>query len=230
MKRGCTDEKVGKLLHAYELGALSDEDAERFEIHLLGCEQCFAEVQQFSQSANILRDDHAMLQDAGKTTVPDTGPASLTGRIRRYLWPDMPLVFRPAVTIVLILLLIYPAYLGLLSVRGHDARTVVSVSLMSARSSAAEAISIPAGKDLVISFHIHDAVPGDEYLLELRDDENSRLIYDESFSDFDEYSLGSILIPNDLMKNGRYRLELTGGNNVIASEPHIFEFLIVKED
>ena len=50
----CKDPKLGALLHAYELNALSQEDTERVEIHLLGCEHCFHQLSNFELEASLL--------------------------------------------------------------------------------------------------------------------------------------------------------------------------------
>jgi len=47
----CTDERLGVLLHAYELKLLGKDEVERFEMHLLHCEHCFARVSQFQEYA-----------------------------------------------------------------------------------------------------------------------------------------------------------------------------------
>ena len=36
----CINPKVGQLLFAYELGALPEEEVEKFELHLFECEYC----------------------------------------------------------------------------------------------------------------------------------------------------------------------------------------------
>lgn len=54
----CTDRKIGRLLHHYELGLLSDEDRRRFEMHLLECDICFEDVRQFRQQALLMKNDN----------------------------------------------------------------------------------------------------------------------------------------------------------------------------
>lgn len=51
----CTDKRYREMLHLYELGQLSPEQLEEFEIHLLECDACFEEVQQFDRAALHLR-------------------------------------------------------------------------------------------------------------------------------------------------------------------------------
>ncbi|UCC43860.1 MAG: tetratricopeptide repeat protein [Candidatus Zixiibacteriota bacterium] len=53
----CTDERLGKLLHQYELGMLGEEDRTAFEMHLYECDTCFAEVQDLWEESRLLRHD-----------------------------------------------------------------------------------------------------------------------------------------------------------------------------
>ena len=55
MNKGeCTNPEIGKLLHAYELNSLNEEQNDRFEAHLIGCDYCYHEVIQFSNRAEII--------------------------------------------------------------------------------------------------------------------------------------------------------------------------------
>lgn len=51
---GCVDPDVGMLLAAYDWGLLSNEDADRFEYHLVHCTACAAELERlWNTSAGI---------------------------------------------------------------------------------------------------------------------------------------------------------------------------------
>jgi tetratricopeptide (TPR) repeat protein len=45
------------MLHAYELGMLSDADRERFEMHMLDCESCFERVRENEQASHLMKFD-----------------------------------------------------------------------------------------------------------------------------------------------------------------------------
>jgi len=51
----CKDKQLGKLLHAYELGMLSGEESDAFEVHVLECKYCNDRVQQLRDTCNLLR-------------------------------------------------------------------------------------------------------------------------------------------------------------------------------
>lgn len=53
----CRDKKFKEMLHAYELGLLSDEDRAAFETHLIECDYCFERVQRMETASSLIRDD-----------------------------------------------------------------------------------------------------------------------------------------------------------------------------
>jgi len=55
--KNCTDSRIEKLLHHYELGLLSEEDRLAVELHLYECERCFARIEQFERAARLIRHD-----------------------------------------------------------------------------------------------------------------------------------------------------------------------------
>ncbi len=48
----CSNTNIGKMLHLYELGLLSEEDLQKFELHLLDCDFCYNNVQKFKPIAD----------------------------------------------------------------------------------------------------------------------------------------------------------------------------------
>jgi hypothetical protein len=62
----CTDESVGTLLGPYCLGILSDEDQERFELHLFDCEFCRQELEEMLPVATRLRQEQARNTERGR--------------------------------------------------------------------------------------------------------------------------------------------------------------------
>ena len=51
----CKDRRFREMLHLYELGQLNPEQLGEFEVHLLECDACFEDVQQFDRAALHLR-------------------------------------------------------------------------------------------------------------------------------------------------------------------------------
>ena len=111
----CTDPHLGALLHAYGLNALSEEDFKRFEIHLLECEHCYEQLKKFRQVAPLLRSDRDVREMVREAARGQEESKSFWGKLGHKLWPDTPLVLKPAVAYILILLMVVPAYYGLIS-------------------------------------------------------------------------------------------------------------------
>lgn len=53
----CSDERYNKLLSAYELGMLTDEEAQELELHLFDCEYCFEQVIQYDEAVHQLKNN-----------------------------------------------------------------------------------------------------------------------------------------------------------------------------
>jgi len=108
----CIDKDTGVLLHAYEIRALSDSEIERFEIHLLACEYCFNEVSAFRGESSLLASDEgvkAIVREAARKFRP---PESIAKRLWRYIWPDVPFVFKPAFVYLVLFMISLPIYLS----------------------------------------------------------------------------------------------------------------------
>lgn len=96
----CLDKRFADLLHAYELGMLSDTDRAEFEIHLTECDACFEKVRRLSESARLMRHDPDIRQDIRQIDGAHTGqmvpdaklieaPPSRGRRLRPALWPTL---------------------------------------------------------------------------------------------------------------------------------------------
>ena len=123
----CTDPDSGALLQAYELHALSDEDTERFRIHLLECEYCFKRFKSFQLESGLLRSDQGVREQVRRAAAGrPVPPESLFAHLGRALWPRTPLPLKPALLYLLLLIMIIPAYHGMVMLaKKGDVRTEV---------------------------------------------------------------------------------------------------------
>ncbi|HUV29706.1 MAG TPA: zf-HC2 domain-containing protein [Acidobacteriota bacterium] len=222
----CTDPEAGALVHAWELGALPDEDAERFEIHLLRCPSCFATVQRFERQATLLREDADIRSQVQSAVVGETGQASVARRLRDYLWPGTPLVFRPALALVVIMLLIYPAYRGIQRLAGGDIEEVQMIHLFPSRAASDAVFRAGPGTDGVISFVFRGAVPGQSYRVTVAMEDGAVLWRDNSYASFDEYETGRLLLPASLMQPGRYEVRITDPDGSPPANEQTYTFTI----
>jgi tetratricopeptide (TPR) repeat protein len=68
---GCTDNRFEKMLYAYELGMLSDEDRAAVEMHQLECEHCFERAKRFREAARLLQVDPTVRQSIRQMSQDD---------------------------------------------------------------------------------------------------------------------------------------------------------------
>ncbi|MCK4773655.1 MAG: zf-HC2 domain-containing protein, partial [Candidatus Krumholzibacteria bacterium] len=112
----CTDHKIGDLLHAFELDQLDAEQQEAFELHLLSCDHCFEQVSRFEGVASLLRSDadvQELVRSAATALEPETERESLWSRLLDALWPKTTFLLKPVVSYLIVILLAFPAYVGL---------------------------------------------------------------------------------------------------------------------
>jgi len=68
---GCSDKHFEEMLHAYELGMLSDADREAFELHMMDCRSCFEKAQKMAEAAAMVRRDPDIRSAIEKIAEPD---------------------------------------------------------------------------------------------------------------------------------------------------------------
>lgn len=224
---GCTNPELGALLHAFEIGALSKQDAERFEDHLLECDFCFNEAKEFGPSADLMRRSTKFRDIAVSPKDNAERPAQLLRRFWRYLWPDAPLAFRPGLSYLLVLLVLVPAYYGLRHSSDADIRPVQTMTLLSDRSTDEAAFRISHKGDGVISFYFDGAILDSAYEIIVEDESGTEIFRHESFGHFDMYGRGELLFPHVRMKPKRYRLLITGPRQEFPPGTQEYWFRIV---
>ncbi len=225
MMKKCVSPDVGKLLHAYELRKLSAEDNERFEIHLLECDHCFKEVNDFEKVSSVMVSGKK-IRVAVREAVGDTPAAeSLLSKILDYLWPNTRLVLKPALSYLIIAFLIYPAYLGLKTIDENQIRSVQVLNLIPERSIVKP---VKAGHDILLSFAFAEAQPGKSYRITIKSNDRDIIFQDDNFSDFDEFGIASLLLPAKKMKPGNYSLIIVDPEGVPPLNKQEYSFKIEK--
>ncbi len=207
----CSAPAVGALLPAYELRALSDEDVESFELHLMECDHCLNEALSFEEEAGVLRTSsrarEAVRQIAAKTEEQE----SLWSRVWSHLWPQTPLVFRPALAWTLVIALAVPAFYGLerLNETAESARPAQTIRLVGMRSTTSNVLSIEAGLDGAIAFAAPGFAEGTRYNAVVLDSAGVETFRLERFGAIDRAGMGQIILPHATMKPGLYELVVT---------------------
>ncbi len=230
-RENCINPKIGSLLHAYELGILSEENVERFETHMLKCSHCFNEVKDFEPEAELLTSSDDVVDEISRGAEIDIQKSSRSSVLKRlwhYVWPKSPVIFRPAVAFILILLLIYPAYRGVMPGGEMKIKPVSSISLFPTRSTEPIHAEIKADRDIILSFVYQGAIPGEKYILELIDQEGKVVIRNDSFTDFDEFEVGQVFISRGCLDPGIYTLEISDPENPVSTGIQSYKFELIR--
>lgn len=205
----CIDQNIGKLLHEYELGTLSEEDTDLFGEHLMECEYCLNEAKSFGKYATVIRQS-ATIEKLIK--LPGEGRSdTVMKRLWRHVWPETSFVFRPGILYILILLMTIPTYLGLKNIFGGNSgiRPVQTINLTSTRTAQNNVLTISSGLDGVIRFEIPEAILGESYQVILTTEGGKEITRHDDFPDINELKVGEFIFPNHLMEPGNYRLIIT---------------------
>jgi hypothetical protein len=207
--KNCTNKDVGNLLHAYEIGILSEQECEQFETHLLGCEHCHSMLESFEERALLLATSEKVKEVVDESVRPKATEEPFITRLWNLIWPKAPILLRPAVAYILALLMIIPAYQGLMRSSGEQIRSVQTVRLLPDRSTAENALKVSSGDYGLLSFVFRGAIAGESYRVMIIAENDDVIFRDDAFKGFDEYETGRLLLPIAELPRGAYRLAIT---------------------
>jgi len=166
-----------------------------------------------------------------RTEVARVGQAGGEGlsfwrRTWQYLWPDVPVVFKPAVIYVLVLILLYPTLTGVFTSPTGRFGQLQSISLSPLRSGGTEAFSASLGRDGVVSFFYRNADPKGRFTVVIKDADGSIIMEDKAFTAFDDLKIGWLIFPAGLMKPGRCTLEVFDPEAGPSDSGQVYHFTI----
>ncbi len=162
MENKCTNMEIGIHLHAYEISALNEKMTADFETHLLSCKSCFKSVQEFENESMVLKNDNLILGEINSAALINN----------KSFWQSF--TAPTCVLALIIILMIYPTFLGLSSMASSSVRSVNSIILVSVRS-ADNNFSINHENDIVLSFRYPDCDIQKEYQIEIYSEKNLSL-------------------------------------------------------
>ena len=220
----CTNEQMRALLHTYELGGLSEEDAERFEIHLTECETCFNDVKAFQAEARILRVDNDARAIIANPPLAAAAGESWIARIWSCLWPKAPLVFRPAVAYFAVLLIAFVAIPFLSD--STEIRPFRIVDLVDVRSGGAIVIESGAECDYILRFRLSGADTSTSYGVVIKSANNKTVFEQDNFSEFDNFGIGGLILPGSKLSPGQYELHVTDPTSEPAATVRLYRFKV----
>ena len=196
-----THNEIRNLLAAYEQGLLLPEETSRIEEHLYECDECFNEAASFSGAASLLRRSPAVREEIDRLAgLPEsaeekkTEPSSSAGFLK-YLLAAAVIVFLAA-----------PIYwFGL---RTDNLRTLQTLELLPNRSSEHNIIYFADGGDVRISFYAQSDA-SDTIDLLISNLNGDTVFFDPGFSDFNEWGMGTIVLPVGMFEEGHFSLLLS---------------------
>lgn len=220
----CTNPEVGRLLHAYELNTLDDDQVNRFEAHMLNCDYCFEELRRFDTEAHLLFDNPEIRSLVRPAPVREA-ESPIANLWRRLLSPEIPFLLRPIALIVVIMILVYPAYMGIMH-RENDSASLYPIGLSALRSTSVDSYAIPPGDDVALSLACPACDIGAGYALSIIQ-ETGRVVYDNPhFAGFDKYGVGRLYLPRKLLGTGLYTVTVSSETD--TSSLVVYQFRITK--
>jgi tetratricopeptide (TPR) repeat protein len=97
----CNNKQFGKMLEAYELGMLGDDDRQAFELHLYTCEYCFDKVREFEKASLHIRENRNVQKSIREMSERSSDEKEI--RVRRK-WRS--LVPTTAIAVIILFLLV----------------------------------------------------------------------------------------------------------------------------
>lgn len=204
---GCREPKYEDMLHAFELGMLSDSNREKLEIHLLECDHCFENARGLADAAVLLRDDPDVKQFIDHIDKKKQPSKPARHKILNLLWPEKPryILAKPIVILILFLIVSYPIYrFGVYQPSGYQQ----TINLFPMRGGNANIISLEKGGEVIVNFVFENAKPGKLYDITISTRDGEIIYSDNKFSNFNTSGLGSIALPVNEFEKGDYVLNI----------------------
>lgn len=205
----CIDDNIGKMLHAYELQTLTDEERDIFEQHLLVCDYCHDKARAFLPSAvEILESEELSIFAERAATSWETKREQKS--LRDLLWPRTPFLFRPAISYALLAIAII---LGLWFIdAGKRERDIVkplqSISLVPLRNSQQPDIKISDGTDALFQFYVPGGDDNQVYRIQILRGDNT-VIYENQEFRLNAENRGLFYLDLRSLDTGIYTLSLS---------------------
>jgi len=207
----CIDPKIGMLLHAYELGALSPEDDEAFELHILKCDYCVKQLSEFEVEADLIRKDES-IKDTVLKSEYDQKKESVFGKFKRCFWPRVPLLLKPAITYLIILFMAIPCFRALISpTTGFGA--LQAIRLNEERASDLPVLFKGKGESGTVYFRLRDVKTGDLYQVQLIEEQTNKVVESEALIIEDNSGLMHLYISLNNKRAGIYKLTVLDNRN-----------------
>jgi len=191
-------DEIKNLLAAYEQDVLPPDEESRIEEHLYECDDCFSEAASFSGAAALLRRSAAVREEIarlaespGSVKRENTGPSSSANFLKYLL----------AAAVLCVLVIPFYWY-------GSDGNVRQTLNLLASRAAGQETIDLATRGDVRINFQAQNALPDTLHLL-IANISGDTLVFEPEFRGFNEFGLGTVVLPVGMFEEGHYYLILT---------------------
>jgi hypothetical protein len=216
--KNCTDKQLGRMLHDYELGQLSEEDARRFELHLYECAYCEAQLRDLMYVSRTLIHD----QDATRlisSLASEDNQTSMQGGREHWSKATKLLIAAAAVMILAVSSYFY--------LTPSDTGTVVqTLRLLPQRSAGNDVLYLEKGGMAEISFFASEKLRRSAVIVIAEVGGDTVRVYTD-FSDFSSQGIGRLTIPLSELSEGHFTLSIKPGESSAAA-PEITYLFRVK--
>ncbi len=228
MSENCTNDKLGRLLHAYEIEVLDEFLTEAVEIHLLECEHCLARIQKFSSIANLMVNDSKTIEEIDLLDQQDKGMNLREVWWRKLYSPNLPVFIRPVFLLAACVILVSILLVNQVAFKTLEMGPVQEINLLQFRTNDSNIITSNNEKHITIAFTYPDYNAKMTCSVTLENENHDTVYVSADFTSFDIYKTGRLLLPISDDTYGSYRLIIN--NNTDTSRAAEYTFSIMRAD
>ncbi|MBD3233825.1 MAG: hypothetical protein GF315_08890 [candidate division Zixibacteria bacterium] len=220
----CNDPSIGQLLHAFELGVLTEKERESFELHLAQCEYCFEKFMQFQEVTLQIRAGEEAREIVSDMAFPSA--PSILSRIRAWLLELIPRLKSPKLLLAQ-MILILAIYAGFTNWLGTGVQQ--TLYLMPERGSVGNILMLDDGGKAEIIFDMSKANRQKQYLIGVFSPDDEIVISNVDYSlntEFRGRIIGKVRIPVNVLMPGNYILRVSNENAAYDSALYEYEFMV----
>ncbi|MEZ5359800.1 MAG: hypothetical protein R3F48_13355 [Candidatus Zixiibacteriota bacterium] len=206
MNNTCTNKEIGQLLHAYEVGTLSDELVESFELHMMACDYCMARLKEFEHVTGMMKADDEIVREIASLDTAITETSRKKSFLRTFFKSELPFILRPAFLMAVLIIMAMTWAVTFLSHPVVEPGPVKELNLIQQRNGGTELVIDEQTAYVSVAFIYLDFNTNRPPAVLLERDGRDTVYFDSRFLHFDIYKVGRLLIPNNDRILGTYRL------------------------
>jgi hypothetical protein len=221
----CSDPRFEHMIHGFELGLLTENDRLAFETHLLECEHCFKEVQEFLPVSMRLRHGIGLSQVEPKSharpkPVTKAVRAKQSGKGKPWLKS-----FRILVVSAILAVAIIPIYYY--GFRDHGTPQIVQhLDLLPLRGGAAPELYLDRGGIAEIRFVMHSADRETVCRVLISSRSGDEVFRDDHYNQFDSVGVGVIRVPVADFRPGHHTLTIVEPEGSLPVSQRHYNFTV----